>query len=86
MGTMNKYRMFVQDVGRHGYSGYGRRDIDAGSWIEAREIAFRTELRNWKGPEVLLLSHAKKHLWPDGKSGQVPRAALKYWLIGWENY
>ena len=62
----HKYRVFVQDVGQTGYSGYA----DAIAWTGAEAV------RKMKRPDLdgklIAIRHSDKHLWPDGKTGQLP--------------
>ncbi len=72
-----KYRVFVQDVGRSGFSGV--RDINAASPTEAvKPYAFPKGGTTWHGKKLIALPHDRKDLWPDGKTGEVPREALEY--------
>jgi hypothetical protein len=71
---VKKYRLFVQDVGISGYSGLY--DVQAASSLAARKLA-RDEGRRRRA-KVLALPHDRRELWPDGQTGEVPRAALEF--------
>lgn len=67
------YRIFAQDVGRSGYSGVC--DMTAHCSRDAVAEADRT-WPGWKGKHVAI-SHERRHLWPDGKTGLLPRKGSK---------
>lgn len=81
---MTKFRIFVQDVGRSGYSGY--KDVEAGSASAAvHKIAPRgvcpccgLQLRGGVHPHLIAVPHSRKDLWPDWQTGRVPQEALNY--------
>lgn len=73
---MSKYRVFVRDVGKRGYSGL--RDAEADSVAEAIIIASRKRRRLPRLPYLIALPHDRKDLWPDGKTGKVSPEALEF--------
>jgi hypothetical protein len=73
---MQKFRLFVQDVGKHGFSGYGTADIYASTPQRAVNIG----VNRWGRPprDLIALPHSRLDLWPDGQTGQVTREALEF--------
>lgn len=67
-----RYRVFAQDVGKSGYSGV--KDITA----ESPRGALAKVPPAWEGERMIALPHTRKDLWPNGKTGAVPREALRY--------
>ena len=87
-----RYRVFVQDVGDEGFSGYGHADVDADSPLDAifqvtgcvrtspvgrRWLSGAVPPSEW-GDRLIALPHSRKDLWPDGKTGKVPDEALSF--------
>lgn len=68
---MTKYRIFVQDVGKSGFSGFT--DVDAYSVRHALETCKVHDLRKY-----IALPHSRRDLWPDGKTAQLPEGALRF--------
>lgn len=68
-GGYQLYRVFVQDVGRSGYSAVC--DMTA---YRPRDAVARADHKwpAWKGKHIAL-NHDRKHLWPDGKTGRLPK-------------
>lgn len=64
------YRIFAQDVGRSGYSCVC--DMTA---YRARDAVAEADRKwpQWKGKHIAI-NFERKHLWPDGKTGQLPKA------------
>ena len=78
---MPTYRIFVQDVGRSGYScagGRGSSSIVADSPAAAieKKIA-QGGCQGWEG-KFIALPYSRRDLWPDGQTGKVPKEALLY--------
>ena len=69
-----KYRVFAQDVGRSGYSGV--RDVE----IESLEDYVRDNTSPGRWLRILL-PHARKDLWPDGHTGELPTATHAYLIV-----
>lgn len=73
-----KFRIFVQDVGRSGYSGF--KEVEAVSTKAAvkglKVPSWRSEFSTSKLPYYIALPNNRKDLWPDGQTGQVPKEAL----------
>lgn len=61
-----KYRIFIQDVGKNGYSGYA--DTQATSRREAESQYSHAPAR------IVALPHNRRDLWPDGKTGRLPKS------------
>ncbi len=91
MKRMERYRVFVQDVGNDGYSASAFPDLMAYSPLDAiieatgvrtQLIALRwmerRELPSSWGQRLIALPHSRKGLWPDGKTGKVPAEALRF--------
>lgn len=89
---LKKYRVFVEDVGRAKFSAYYG-DIEAASPLDAIFEATGVTRGSPVGKawiagtlrpaidhqRLIALPHTRKDLWPDGKTGEVPVAALSYW-------
>ena len=76
-----KYRVFVEDVGRNKFSGVG--DAEAATPRKAIYKASAIDpgsefLPTWYGRKLIALPHSRKDLWPNGKTGSVPREALNF--------
>ena len=69
MQSYKLYRIFAQDVGRSGYSCVC--DMTA---YRARDAVAEADRRwpQWKGKHIAV-NYERKHLWPDGKTGQLPK-------------
>jgi hypothetical protein len=67
----HKFRVFVQDVGRTGYSGYA----DAIAWNSGEAV--RKMHRPDLAGKLIAIRETDKHLWPDGKTGQLPKRRNK---------
>ena len=63
---LNKFRIFVQDVGTEGYSAAGRSDVFAANASDALE---KGRVSGWK---CIAVAHQSRHLWPDSKTGKLP--------------
>lgn len=89
---MEKYRVFVEDVGSRRFSGFGASDIEADSPLdaifEATGVVRSSPIgRKWTNGDVkplycgcrlIALPHSRKDLWPNSRTGQVPKEALKF--------
>lgn len=64
-----KYRVFVQDVGRDGFSGFD--DVEA---ISSKDAISQVSSPGWK---YIAIPHARKDLWPD-RNGNVSREATSF--------
>jgi hypothetical protein len=81
-----KYRVFVEDVGPGKFSGAGvpvklRGGIEAESPREAidkSKAAWPPGGNTWYGRRLIALPHDRKDLWPNGKTGAVPKEALRF--------
>jgi hypothetical protein len=69
MVSKSRYRIFARDVGGRGYS--AATDVMART---AREAVAWADLRwpDWSGKHIAR-SHNAKHLWPDRKTGLLPK-------------
>jgi hypothetical protein len=92
LGRRERYRVFVQDVGRGGFSAFGDHDVVAGSPLEAIFTATRVSRNStvgarwlhggrprWSGKRLIALPHSRRELWPEGLTGYVPAEAFKFW-------
>ena len=91
---MPLYRVFVEDVGVKRFSAFGSRDMQAGNPLDAifkatgvkKDSAagiawirrYGSGYPMWYGKRLIALPHSRKDLWPNGKTGRVPSAALLY--------
>jgi hypothetical protein len=73
MRSYKLYKVFARDVGRSGYSCVC--DMTAYCARDAVARADR-EWPRWKGRHIAI-SYDRQHLWPDGKTGRLPRKARK---------
>lgn len=86
---MEKYRVFVEDVGPNKFSAFGDRDVEANFPLDAIfEITgvvrvslvgkrwLNGEPPCWEGCLLIALPHSRKDLWPNGKTGAVPKQAI----------
>lgn len=72
-----QFRIFVQDVGPYGYSGYT--DVSAADPKEAlAAIGEGKGQGKRRRPLFIALPKSRKDLWPDGKTGRVPQESLRY--------
>ena len=69
-----KYRVFVQDVGQSGYSGFT--DAQARSPLDA-VLQVSSPSGTWAGKNLIALTHDRKDLWPHPKTGAVSPEALR---------
>lgn len=67
---MESFRIFVQDVGKKGYSGLS--DIEAYTVEHALDLVGAVSSKKY-----IALPHTRKDLWPNGKTGRVTEEALK---------
>ncbi len=70
MGNAEKYRVFVQDVGESGYSGFT--DAVADSVDDALQ-----DFRAVGGPKFIALPYSRRDLWPHPTTGRVSTEALR---------
>lgn len=74
---MTKYRVFVQDVGRSGFSGL--QDAMAECPEDAvAHFAVPEGGKTLHGQKLIALPHSRKDLWPHPTLGSVPKEALQY--------
>lgn len=69
-----KYRVFTNDVGPNQFSAL--REIDARFDDEALLKGVRDCNGLPSGTKILVLSEQRRDLWPNGKTGRVPKEAL----------
>lgn len=72
--TLVRYRVFVQDVGQSGYSGFT--DVQARSPLDA-VLQVSNPSGTWAGKNLIALPRDRKDLWPHPKTGVVSPEALK---------
>ena len=70
------YRVFVQDVGRTGYS--GMRDCKASSPQEAIRLLLEFQHERPGEWKYIAIPHSRRDLWPNGQTGAVTKEALNY--------
>ncbi len=71
--SLRLYRVFVQDVGRRGYSGFVQ------EYASSRAVAVRRAARGDKAFEKKLLAipESQTHLFPDPETGLLPKGARR---------
>ncbi len=78
-----KWRVFVQDIGKAGYSGLS--DVPANSAKDALTQFYAANPScHIPHTKLLPLPHSRVDLWPNGKTGAVSLAALEYRVKGLE--
>lgn len=71
-----KVRIFCQDVGTTGYSGY---DDDEDGLVNPMRLKNRLKVLNSAHQHNhIAIPRDMRELWPDGKTGEVPKEALRY--------
>lgn len=73
--TLVRYRVFVQDVGQSGYSGFT--DAEAATPFDAVCQVSGMASGMWGGKNLIALPRDRKDLWPHPKTGAVSPEALK---------
>lgn len=78
MSDVRRYRVFVQDVGTDGYSGFC--DVYVAKILppEAAVLEAGNGSRVWAGRKLIALPFDRRDLWPNSQTGQVPPEALKF--------
>lgn len=78
MSELRKYRVFVQDVGTDGYSGFC--DVLVAKLLPAQAAVLEAGNGSltWAGRKLIALPFDRRDLWPNNQTGEVPPEALKW--------
>jgi len=78
MSKLRRYRVFVQDVGTDGFSGFS--DVALAHLLPAQAAVLEAGKgkSTWAGRKLIALPFDRTDLWPNSRTGKVPPAALMW--------
>lgn len=78
MSNLRRYRVFVQDVGTDGYSGFCDVDVSKLLPVKLAVLYAGNGSLTWGGRKLIALPFDRRDLWPNSKTAEVPRQALEW--------